>query len=80
MHMEENERRNSGKTQTKMSGCYMTNTEVEMLQEVKKEKDDNKKDKKKGEEMKDDEEEQKKKVRNTNISQNSVSHMLRQRG
>ena len=58
----------------------MTNTEVEMLQEVKKEKDDNKKDKKKGEEMKDDEEEQKKKVRNTNISQNSVSHMLRQRG
>jgi hypothetical protein len=43
--MEENERRSSGKTQTKTSGCYMTNTKVEMLQEDKDEKEDNKQEK-----------------------------------
>jgi hypothetical protein len=43
--LEKHERRNSGKTQTKKSGYYMTNTEVEMLQEDKEEEEDNKKEK-----------------------------------
>jgi hypothetical protein len=60
--MEENERRSSGKTKTTKSGCYMTNTEVEMLQEDKEEKKDNKKEKdmQKEEEGKEDEKNKKK--------------------
>jgi hypothetical protein len=63
--MEENERRSSGKTPTKKSGCYMTNTEVEMLQEDKEDKENNKeicivKDMQKEEEGKEDEKNKKK--------------------
>jgi len=67
MHMKENEKRGSWKTQTKMSGCYMTNTEVEMLQEDKEEKEDNKKEKRRMGRIR-------RRQYKHNICKNSVSH------